>query len=565
MKPAFWRDLYPEGIPREIPITNETIVDVFETACRKYAGNPAFSNLGKTITFKDLDRLSADFAAYIQTNTDLQIGDRVAVQLPNILQFPVVVFGLMRAGMIVVNTNPLYTEHEMEHQFNDSGARALVALENMGDSIEHVLPKTGIKHVILTALGDLLPWPKRLAVNTVVRRVKKLVPEFSIPQAKWLRDCLREGSRAMHKSVRLTPDTIAILQYTGGTTGVAKGAMLTHRNIVANMMQMQSVLRNDIREGGEIMITPLPLYHIFSFTVNCLMMIKTGNHCVLITNPRDIPGFVKELRRWKFTAFTGLNTLFNALCNNEDFRHLDFSALHITCSGGMALTKATADRWAEITGCTVAEGFGMTETSPVVTMNPLDRVQVGAIGMPVPSTDVKLIDDDGRDIELGSDQEGELCVKGPQVMSGYWQKPDETAKTFTPDGWLRTGDIAVIQPDGFLKIVDRKKDMIVVSGFNVYPNELEDVLASHPEVLECAAVGVPNEKSGEAVKMYVVSRNKSLTQEQLRDFCKQKLTTYKIPRHFEFRDELPKTNVGKILRRELREETLKAMTNTQIH
>ncbi len=565
MQAAFWRDLYPDGIPGEIPETSDTVVDVFESACRKFAGNPAFSNLGRTISFKELDRLSADFAAYIQNHTDLQLGDRVAVQLPNILQFPIVVFGLMRAGMIVVNTNPLYTEHEMEHQFNDSGARALVVLENMAATVERVLPKTGVQHLILTALGDMLPAPKRVLVNTVVRRVKKMVPAYAIPKAVWLRDCLKLGARSMHKAVRLTPDTIAVLQYTGGTTGIAKGAMLTHRNIVANMLQMRSVLRHHMREGGEIMITPLPLYHIFSFTVNCMLMIKTGNHCVLITNPRDIPAFVKELKKWKFTAFTGLNTLFNALCNNQDFRQLDFSALHITCSGGMALTQATADRWTEITGCTVAEGFGMTETSPVVTMNPLDRVQVGSIGMPVPSTEVKLIDDDGKDIALPSDQEGELCVKGPQVMSGYWQKPEETAKTFTEDGWLRTGDIAIIQADGYLRVVDRKKDMIVVSGFNVYPNELEDVLASHPEVLECAAVGIPHEKSGEAVKMYVVPRNEALTTDELKSFCKQRLTTYKIPRHFEFKDELPKTNVGKILRRELRQEALKSMAQAELN
>lgn len=551
----FWRNKYPQGIPAEIKPVSETIVDVFESSCLRFADKPAFSNMGHTISFRELDRYSADFAAYIQNYTGLERGDRVAVQLPNILQFPIVLFGLMRAGMVVVNTNPLYTEREMQHQFNDSGAKALIVLENMAHSVQAILPKTGLELVIVTSLGDMLPAPKRHLVNFVVRKIKKMVPDYDLPEAKSFRDCMRTGAKHMHRAVSLKPDDLAVLQYTGGTTGVAKGAMLSHRNLVANMMQIRTVLRSHIREGEEIMITPLPLYHIFSFTVNCMAMIQTGNLSVLITNPRDIPAFVKELKRWRFTCFTGLNTLFNALCNNEDFCKLDFSSLHITCSGGMALTQATAKRWQDITGCTVAEGYGMTETSPVVTINPIDQVQVGSIGMPVPSTEVQLIDEQGQAIPMGSDQEGELCVKGPQVMSGYWQKPKETAETFTTDGWLRTGDIAVIQGDGYLKIVDRKKDMIIVSGFNVYPNELEDVLSAHPDVVECAAVGVPSEKSGEVVKMYVVPRGDKVSSDELREYCRSKLTTYKIPKEIEFREELPKTNVGKILRRQLRDES----------
>lgn len=553
---SFFQDKYPVGIPAEVNTSAyETIVDVFEKSCKRFASKPAFTSIGVTITYGQLDKLTKDFAAYLQNKTNLKPGDRIAVQLPNLTQYPVVVFGAMRAGLIVVNTNPLYTARELEHQFNDSGAKALVVLANMAGLVQEVLPHTGIEYVIITELADMHSPVKRTIMNAAVKHVKKMVPAYSIAGSIPFTKAMKSGTKYTFKPVETRAEDIAVLQYTGGTTGVAKGAMLTHANLVANLLQVKPLLLAKLGEGQEICIAPLPLYHIYSFTLNCGIMVETGNHSILIPNPRDIPGFVKELKNWKFTAFLGLNTLFVALCNNEEFQDLDFSSLKITASGGMALTSDTAKMWKTVTGCDVAEGYGMTETSPVVSINPMTAIQIGTIGLPIPSTLIKNIDDDGKDLPIG--EAGELCVKGPQVMKGYWQRPDETAKTINADGWIMTGDVAIIQDDGYVRIVDRKKDMILVSGFNVYPNEIEDVITGHPGVLECAAVGIPDLKSGEAVKVFVVKSNPNLKESELKEFCRERLTAYKVPRTFEFRDDLPKTNVGKILRRELRDEEMK--------
>lgn len=529
-----------------------SITDVFHAAVTRFPDKPAFTCIGKTLSFSDLDRLSADFAAWLQHETDLEPGDRIAIQLPNVLQFPVAVFGALRAGLVVVNTNPLYTEREMAYQFKDSGAKAIVILANMAAKLDKILGQTELKHVLVTEIGDLHDFPKRLLINAVVKYVKKMVPSYSLPQAIGFRSALRDGARHSHQDVERTLDDMAALQYTGGTTGRPKGAMLTHRNLVANMLQARKVIGTHLDNGNELVIAPLPVYHIYTFTVNCLFLMETGNHSLLITNPRDLDGFVKELKGLKFTAFIGLNTLFNALCNREDFRSLDFSRLKLTISGGMALTKSAAKRWEEVTGCAVAEGYGLTETSPVVSFNPTDAIQLGTIGKPVAGTEVKVVDSENRDVAFG--EPGELCVRGPQVMKGYWQRDDETREVIDKGGWFHTGDIAVLQDDGYIRIVDRKKDMILVSGFNVYPNEVEEVAAAHPDVLECAAVGVPDEDSGEAIKLFVVSKNPQLDEQTLRTWCKKELTAYKVPRFVEFRDELPKTNVGKVLRRQLRDE-----------
>ncbi|MBM7060566.1 long-chain fatty acid--CoA ligase [Pseudomonas sp. UL073] len=553
----FWKDKYPAGVAAEInPDQFANVQAVLKLSCERFADKPAFSNLGKTITYGELYKLSGEFAAYLQQNTDLQPGDRIAVQMPNILQYPIVVFGAMRAGLIVVNTNPLYTAREMEHQFNDAGAKALVCLANMAHLAEQVLPKTGVKHVIVTEVGDMLPTFKRVLVNSVVKYVKKMVPAYHLPQAVKFTDAMAKGRGRSPREASPASADIAVLQYTGGTTGVAKGAMLTHRNLVANMLQCKELMGANLNEGSEILIAPLPLYHIYAFTFHCMAMMLIGAHNILVTNPRDLPGTVKELSQWKFTGFVGLNTLFVALCNNEDFRKLDFSSLKATFSGGMALQQATAERWQAVTGCAICEGWGMTETSPVASVNPFQNNQLGTIGIPVPSTQCKIIDDEGNDLPLGAI--GELCVKGPQVMKGYWQRPEATDEVLSADGWLKTGDIAVIQEDGYMRIVDRKKDMILVSGFNVYPNELEDVLAALPGVLQCAAIGVPDEKSGEVIKVFVVAKpGANLTKEQVLEHMRANVTGYKVPKAVEFRDALPTTNVGKILRRELRDEELK--------
>ncbi|MEG9624624.1 long-chain-fatty-acid--CoA ligase FadD1 [Pseudomonas guariconensis] len=553
----FWKDKYPAGITAQInPDEFPNIQAVLKQSCQRFADKPAFSNLGKTLTYGELYTLSGAFAAWLQQHTDLKPGDRIAVQLPNVLQYPVAVFGAMRAGLIVVNTNPLYTAREMEHQFNDSGAKALVCLANMAHLAEKVVPKTQVKHVIVTEVADLLPPLKRLLINSVIKYVKKMVPAYNLPGAVRFNDALALGKGGAVTEANPQPNDVAVLQYTGGTTGVAKGAMLTHRNLVANMLQCRALMGANLHEGCEILITPLPLYHIYAFTFHCMAMMLIGNHNVLISNPRDLSAMVKELGKWKFSGFVGLNTLFVALCNNDAFRALDFSALKITLSGGMALQLSVAERWKTVTGCAICEGYGMTETSPVAAVNPAEANQVGTIGIPVPSTLCKVIDDSGRELGLG--EVGELCVKGPQVMKGYWQREEATAEILDRDGWLKTGDIAVIQPDGYMRIVDRKKDMILVSGFNVYPNELEDVLASLPGVLQCAAIGVPDEKSGEVIKMFIVVKpGMTLTKEQVMEHMRANVTGYKVPRHIEFRDALPTTNVGKILRRELRDEELK--------
>ncbi|RRJ84841.1 AMP-binding protein [Aestuariirhabdus litorea] len=557
MSENFWADKYPAGVSPEISTDPYgSILDVLDESCRKFASQPAFSNMGKTISYEELYTLSGHFAAYLQNHTDLKPGDRIAVQMPNLIQFPIAVFGAMRAGMVVVNTNPLYTAREMEHQFNDSGAKALVVLANMAALAEEVIPKTSIKHVIVTEVGDMQSPLKRLLVNTVVKRVKKMVPPYSLPQSVPFTKVMKLGSEAHFSPVSVGFDDVAVLQYTGGTTGVAKGAMLTHRNIVSNMMQAKALMGANLGEG-ELAVAPLPLYHIYAFTFHCMVMMIIGGHNLLITNPRDLPGFIKELGRYRFNIFVGLNTLFVGLCNNPNFRQLDFSGLKATFSGGMALQLATADTWHKVTGCEIFEGFGMTETSPIATINPQGANQVGTIGIPVPSTDLKLIDDEGNDVAIGG--VGELCVRGPQVMKGYWQRPEATAETITSDGWLKTGDIATIQEDGYVKIVDRKKDMIVVSGFNVYPNELEDVLAKHPDVVQCAAIGVPDDKTGEAIKVFAVSSNPNLSKEEVIAYFRENVTGYKVPRMVEFRNELPTTNVGKILRRELRDEELGKM------
>ena len=560
MQADFWNDKRPAGVPSTIDIHAYTsVVEVFERSCKRFADRPAFSNLGVTLTYAELERHSAAFAAWLQQHTDLKPGDRIAVQMPNVLQYPIAVFGAMRAGLIVVNTNPLYTEREMRHQFKDSGARALVYLNMFGKRVQEVLPDTGIEYLIEAKMGDLLPAAKGWLINTVVDKLKKLVPAYQLPQAIAFKQVLRQGREQSPKPVPLSLDDIAVLQYTGGTTGLAKGAMLTHANLVANMLQVLACFSQHgpdgqklLKDGQEVMIAPLPLYHIYAFTANCMCMMVTGNHNVLITNPRDIPGFIKELGKWRFSALLGLNTLFVALMDHPGFRQLDFSALKVTNSGGTALVKATAERWEALTGCRIVEGYGLTETSPVASTNPYGQLaRLGTVGIPVAGTAFKVIDDDGNEMPLG--ERGELCIKGPQVMKGYWQQPEATAQALDAEGWFKTGDIAVIDPDGFTRIVDRKKDMIIVSGFNVYPNEIEDVVMGHPKVANCAAIGVPDERSGEAVKLFVVPREGGVSVDELKAYCKANFTGYKVPKHIVLRDSLPMTPVGKILRRELRD------------
>jgi long-chain acyl-CoA synthetase len=528
----------------------QSVTDVFLEACEKYGQKPAYSCMGQTLSFADMERLTANFASYLQNHTGLEVGDRIAIQLPNVLQFPIAVFGAMRAGMVVVNTNPLYTAREMEHQFNDSGAKALLILANMAHLAEQVVPKTGIQQVIVTELADMHPFAKRLLINTVVKRVKKMVPAYSLPQALSFRDTLALGAKKAPLAVTLTLDDTAVLQYTGGTTGVSKGAQLLHKNLVANMMQVRELIVHILDGEREIMIAPLPLYHIYAFTVS-LVMSDMGHEMVLIPNPRDIPGFVKELSKHNFTSFAGLNTLFVALCNNKEFKALDFSHLKHTISGGMALTEAAAGTWQQVTGCQIQEAYGLTETSPAVSFNPYHDIRIGTIGKVVTGTEVKVIAEDGTDV--GFNQEGELCVKGPQVMAGYWQRPEATAEVIDADGWFKTGDVAILAEDGFIRLVDRIKDMIIVSGFNVYPNEIDDIASQHPGILECAAVGVPHEVSGETVKLFVVKSDPSLTAADVIAHCREHLTAYKVPKEVEFKDDLPKTNVGKILRRALRD------------
>ncbi len=512
MDANFWADKYPPGIATSIdPDRFTCIASLFREACRRFADRPAFSGLGHTLSYAELERQSAAFAAWLQEYTDLQPGDRIAIQLPNLLQFPVVVFGALRAGLVVVNTNPLYTAREMEHQFCDSGARALVCLANMAHLAEAVLPKTQIRHVVVTQVGDLLPRPRRWLVNAVVRHVRKMVPPYRLPQAVDLPTALARGRGRTLREHQAASSDVAVLQYTGGTTGVAKGAMLTHRNLIANMLQCQALMAHNLEEGTETIIAPLPLYHIYAFTFHCLAMVLTGNHNVLISNPRDLPAMLTELRRWRFSGFVGLNTLFIALCEQPVFRMLDFSALKLTLSGGMALQPRVAERWQAITGCVICEGYGLTETSPVVSVNPIQAIRPGTIGLPMPATRCKVVDETGQELGLGV--AGELCVPGPQVRKGEGQREEATAEVLDAEGWLRTGDIAVIDADGYLRLVDRKKDMILVSGFNVYPNELEEVLASLPGVRQAAAIGEPDSRTGESIRVFVVREADSLLDE----------------------------------------------------
>jgi long-chain acyl-CoA synthetase len=560
MQPDFWNDKRPTGVTPGIDLqAYKSVVEVFERSCRKFADRPAFSNMGVTLTYSDLDRHSAAFAAWLQQHTELKPGDRIAVQMPNLLQYPIAVFGAMRAGLIVVNTNPLYTAREMRHQFKDSGARALVYLNLFGKLVQEVLPDTNIQYLIEVRMGDMQSAAKGWLINTIVDKVKKMVPAYDLPQATLFKNALRAGRGHQLQPVPLSLESVAVLQYTGGTTGLAKGAMLSHGNLVANMQQVYACMSqhgNDgspvFQEGKEIMIAPLPLYHIYAFTANCMCMMVSGNHNILITNPRDIGGFIKELGKWHFSAMIGLNTLFVALMNHPDFKTLDFSSLKSTNSGGTALVKATAERWEQMTGCRIVEGYGLTETSPVASTNPYgDKSRLGTVGIPVPGTAMKVIDDEGNELALG--ERGELCIKGPQVMLGYWNRPEATAEALDSDGWFKTGDIAVIDADGFVSIVDRKKDLIIVSGFNVYPNEIEDVVMAHPGVANCAVIGVPDERSGEAVKLFVVAREGGVSVEELKIYCKENFTAYKVPKQIVLRDSLPMTPVGKILRRELRD------------
>lgn len=550
-----WLASYPAGIPAEIDVEEfASIPEVLQSAIERYRDNPAFSNLGKTLTYAEIDRLSARLAAYLLGELKLKKGDRVAIMMPNCLQYPIATFGILRAGLTVVNVNPMYTPRELKHQLTDSGAVAILVVDNFGRTVQDSLPGTAVRQVIATALGDLLGFPKGPIVNFVLRHVKKMVPDYDIPGTIRFKDALTLGQRHTLPEIRIEPGDIAFLQYTGGTTGVAKGAMLTHRNLVANMQQASAWIGPVLRPGKETIVTALPLYHIFSLTANGLVFTKFGGLNYLITNPRDMPGFVKELSNLKFTAITGVNTLFNGLLNTPGFDKIDFSPLRLTLGGGMAVQRAVAERWKQATGVTLVEAYGLTETSPAACINPMDLAEYnGSIGLPVPSTEACVKDEDGRMLPVG--EVGELCIRGPQVMKGYWQRPEETAQVMDADGWLHTGDMAKMDDAGYFYIVDRKKDMILVSGFNVYPNEVEDVIALMPGVLEVAAVGVPDEKSGEAVKVVIVKKDPTLTVEQVKAHARTNLTGYKQPKLVEFRTELPKTNVGKILRRELRDPT----------
>lgn len=545
-----WVNNYPSGVPANIdPDKYNSLVEFLTETFEKFRGQKAFSNLGKEITYDQVDKMSRDFGAYLNSR-GLEPGDKIALMMPNLLQYPIALFGALRAGLIIVNTNPLYTPREMKHQFTDSNVKGILIVENFASNLEQVIGDTNIKVVITTSIGEMLGFKGKI-VDFAVKRIKKMVPKFSLQNTVKFNEAIKQGSKFELKEIERKPDDVIMHQYTGGTTGVSKGAMLTNRNLIANMLQIRSWMGSNLNEKVEVSLSPLPMYHIFAFAVNCLAMMSLGAFTVLVTNPRDIGSIIKEFKRYPVTIMTGLNTLFNALLNHKDFETIDFSPLKTTVGGGMAVQKAVAERWEKVTGKQLAEGFGMTEASPVITVNPIDgNAQIGTIGMPVASTDVKIVDDAGKELPVG--ETGEIICKGPQVMKGYFNRPDETADTIK-DNWLYTGDIGLMHPDGFFKIVDRKKDMILVSGFNVFPNEIEDVVATHPKVLEVAAIGVPDEKSGEVVKIFVVKKDKSLNKDELKEHCRKSLTGYKIPKQVEFRDELPKTNVGKILRRALRD------------
>ncbi|HET7308303.1 MAG TPA: AMP-binding protein [Gammaproteobacteria bacterium] len=549
-----WLKNYPDGVPAEIKLDlYESLSDVLAEACNKFHDRPAFANLGKQMTYAELDRKSRDFASFLVNVAELNKGDRVAVMMPNLLQYPVAVFGILRAGLVVVNINPMYTGRELMEELQDAGATSIVILENFAHTLESVLGQTAVTHIITTQVGDLLGFPKSLAVNAALKYIKKMVPEWHLPRPVSFPRALADGARRSFREAPLTRDDLAFLQYTGGTTGRAKGAMLTHGNMIANLEQASMWVHELLEEGQETVITALPLYHIFSLLANCLMFVKLGGLSVLITDPRDMPGFVKELGKWRFTAITGVNTLFNGLLHTPGFEDLDFLPLKLSLGGGAAVQRAVAECWQKTTDTPLIEAYGLTEASPAVCINRPDLAAYnGSVGLPIPSTEVSIRDDDGNEVPLG--ETGELTVRGPQVMRGYWRNPEETAIVLSEDGWLRTGDMATIDAEGYVRLVDRKKDMILVSGFNVYPNEIEDVVAAMPGVREVAAIGAPDEHSGEVVKLVIVKRDPGLTVDQVKAYCRDKLTGYKHPKYVEFRDELPKSNVGKILRRALRED-----------
>jgi len=547
-----WLKHYPSGVPANINSeAYATVVQLLEETLQKYGNAPAFACMGKSLTFAEIEQMSRHFGAYLHAR-GLQPGDKIAIMMPNLLQYPIALFGALRAGLVVVNTNPLYTPREMEHQFDDSGVKAIVIAENFAANLQKIMGQTQIKTVIVASIGEMLGFPKSLVVNFVVRRIRKMVPAYQIPNTVTFLDALREGRKFTLPAFNASADDVIMLQYTGGTTGVSKGAMLTNRNIVSNMLQIKAWMTPYLKERSEVALCPLPMYHIFAFTVNGLALLSFGALNVLITNARDLGSIVGTMKNYPISIITGVNTLFNGLLNNGEFTGLDFSRLKVTVGGGMAVQRPVAERWLQTTGCHLAEGFGMTESSPVVSVNPLDNTgRLGTIGLPLPSTDVRIVDEQGNVLGVGG--VGEIQVKGPQVMKGYYNRPDATAQTIQ-DGWLCTGDIGTMSEEGFFSIVDRKKDMILVSGFNVYPNEIEEVVATHPKVLEVAAIGIPDDKSGEVVKVFVVRKDRALTADDVINHCRANLTGYKVPKVVEFRDELPKTNVGKILRRALRDE-----------
>lgn len=553
MKPV-WHNHYPPGIPTDISAELQacpSLVALFEESCARFVRRRAYISMGAHLTYGELDEASRCFAAWLQS-IGVKKGDRVALMMPNLLQYPVCLFGCWRAGAVVVNTNPLYTPHELEHQLVDSGAEVIIIAENFAHTLEKTLARTQIKHIVLTGVGDMLGKVKGGITNFVVRHVKKLVPPYSLPGARRFNEILVSGRQCGYQRPSLDHNDLACLQYTGGTTGVAKGCMLTHGNLVANVCQAHAWVAPYLKEGEECIVTALPLYHIFALTANCLTFVKLGGSNLLILNPRDIPAFVKALSSTKFTAITGVNTLFNALMNNPDFAKLDFSRLKLTLGGGMAVQEVVAERWLKLTGRPLTQAYGVTETSPAISINPMNRSDfTGSVGLPVPSTEISIRDDDHNELAIG--ETGEICVRGPQVSPGYWNRPEETEKTYDSDGFIRTGDIGMVDEQGYLYIKDRKKDMIVVSGFNVYPNEVESVAVEHPDIIEAAAIGIPDEHTGEGVKLFVISRNPSLTEQEVIDHCRTKLTRYKCPKTVEFRDELPHSNVGKVLRRELRD------------
>jgi long-chain acyl-CoA synthetase len=554
-----WLASYPEGIPAEVDVnTYDSLIRLFEACCEQYQDKTSFSNFGTSITYSQLDQYSRQLAAFLQNDLQLAPGDRIAIMMPNLLQNPVAIFAALRAGLTVVNTNPLYTSEELEHQLNDSGACAIIVLENFASTLADIIDNTAVKKVIVTRMGDMLGFPKSLIINAVVKYVKKMVPAYSLPGAIAFRQALQQGAQRSYNRPQVGQDDYAFLQYTGGTTGVAKGAILTHGNLVANLQQVSAWLDPFTTKGTEKIITALPLYHIFSLTANCLFYMKLGAENVLITNPRDMKHFVKEIKNSHFTAITGVNTLFNGLLHTPGFDQVDFSTLRITLGGGMAVQKSVAERWKKVTGCPLIEAYGLTETSPAACINPMDLQDYnGKIGLPIPSTDCCIQDDNGKQLPTG--ETGEICIRGPQVTQGYYNRPDETEKAFDADGWFHTGDLGFMDEQGYFQIVDRKKDMIGVSGFNVYPNEVEAVIASHPSVIEVGVIGLPNEDTGEEVTAVVVSKDIDLTLEDIRKHCEAHLTRYKLPKKIIFADEVPKSNVGKILRRKLREQYMNSV------